>query len=161
MALGCRLKEHGAGWRLAGPSGQHLAVHFLQLNGSGIRDLAQIGEDVLILAGPSMDLDGPFSFHIWRQPASSSNTEPNIEFLFDLPFERDPLVRRVDLVAAAARGYLDEFAFRHNRRKTSGVTRIAARVIEQLVVRPPFTMRELIDDTRWYRKFVPAQPATA
>ena len=57
--------------------------------------------------------------------------------------------------------YLDEFAFRHNRRKTRGVTRIAARVIEQLVVRPPLTMRGLIDDTRWYRKFVPAQPATA
>ena len=47
--------------------------------------------------------------------------------------------------------YLDEFAFRHNRRKTSGVTRIAARVIEQLVVRPPLTMRQLIEDTRWYR----------
>jgi len=27
--------------------------------------------------------------------------------------------------------YLDEFAFRHNRRKTKGVGRIAARVIEQ------------------------------
>ena len=57
--------------------------------------------------------------------------------------------------------YLDEFAFRHNRRKTSGVTRIAARVIEQLVVRPPLTMRQLIEDTRWYRKFASAQPATA
>jgi hypothetical protein len=31
--------------------------------------------------------------------------------------------------------YLDEFAFRHNRRKTNGVGRIAARVIEQLVAR--------------------------
>ena len=40
--------------------------------------------------------------------------------------------------------YLDEFAFRPNRRKTSGVTRIEARVIQQLVVRPPLTMRELI-----------------
>ena len=27
--------------------------------------------------------------------------------------------------------YLDEFAFRHNRRKTNGVGRIAARVIER------------------------------
>jgi ISXO2-like transposase domain len=33
--------------------------------------------------------------------------------------------------------YLDEFAFRHNRRKTNGVGRIAARVIEQLVARGP------------------------
>jgi transposase-like protein len=51
--------------------------------------------------------------------------------------------------------YLDEFAFRHNRRKTNGVGRIAARVIEQLVAHPPLTMRSLIDDTRrcrWFRK---------
>ena len=43
--------------------------------------------------------------------------------------------------------YLDEYAFRHNRRKTNGVGRIAARVIEQLVARQPLTMRSLIDDT--------------
>jgi hypothetical protein len=51
--------------------------------------------------------------------------------------------------------YLDEYAFRHNRRKTKGVGRIAARVIEQLVVRHPLTMRSLIDDTRrcrWFRQ---------
>ena len=49
--------------------------------------------------------------------------------------------------------YLDEFAFRHNRRKTIGVGRIAARVIESLVARPPMTMRQIIDDARrcrWY-----------
>ena len=49
--------------------------------------------------------------------------------------------------------YLDEFAFRHNRRKTKGVGRIAARVFEQLVTRPPRTMRALVDETRrcrWY-----------
>ena len=51
--------------------------------------------------------------------------------------------------------YLDEFAFRHNRRRTKGVGRIAARVIEQLVARQPLTMRTLIDDTRrcrWFRQ---------
>jgi transposase-like protein len=49
--------------------------------------------------------------------------------------------------------YLDEFAFRHNRRKTNGTVRIAARVIEQLVARPPLPMRSLIDDTRRCRWF--------
>lgn len=51
--------------------------------------------------------------------------------------------------------YLDEYAFRHNRRRTNGVGRIAARVIEQLVRRQPLTMRSLIDDTlscRWFRQ---------
>jgi transposase-like protein len=55
--------------------------------------------------------------------------------------------------------YLDEFAFRHNRRKTNGVGRIAARVIEQLVARLPLTMRSLIDDTRRCRWFRSAQSA--
>jgi len=49
--------------------------------------------------------------------------------------------------------YLDEFAFRHNRRKTKGTVRIAARVIEQLVVRAPLPMRTLIDATPRYRWF--------
>jgi len=56
--------------------------------------------------------------------------------------------------------YLDEFAFRHNRRKTDGVARIAARVIEQLVVRAPLTMKSLVRDTlrtRWF----PLKPAPA
>jgi transposase-like protein len=53
--------------------------------------------------------------------------------------------------------YLDEFAFRYNRRKTVGVGRIAARVIEQLVVRKPLTLRELIDDTKPCRWFASAQ----
>jgi hypothetical protein len=57
--------------------------------------------------------------------------------------------------------YLDEFAFRHNRRKTKGVGRIAARVIESLVARPPLTMRQLIDDTRRCRAFASNQMAVA
>jgi hypothetical protein len=45
--------------------------------------------------------------------------------------------------------YLDEFAFRHNRRKTIGVGRIAARVM----AREPLPMRRIIDQTtrcRWF-----------
>jgi hypothetical protein len=49
--------------------------------------------------------------------------------------------------------YLDEFAFRFNRRKTNGVGRIAARTIEQLVARPPLTMKMLIRETLPCRAF--------
>src|SRR5205807_2438541 len=38
-------------------------------------------------------------------------------------------------------------AFRHNRRRTNGVGRIAARVIEKLVAHPPRTMRQIIDQS--------------
>ena len=57
--------------------------------------------------------------------------------------------------------YLDEFAFRHNRRKTNGVGRIAARVIEQLVAHQPLPMRKIIDETRRCRWFGSAQAAVA
>src|SRR5512138_1135239 len=57
--------------------------------------------------------------------------------------------------------YLDEFAFRHNRRKTNGVGRIAARVIEQLVAHGPLTMRELVDQTPRCRWFASDQYAVA
>jgi ISXO2-like transposase domain len=49
--------------------------------------------------------------------------------------------------------YLDEFVFRYNRRKTNGVGRIAARVIEQLVVREPLPMHKLVNETRSCRWF--------
>ena len=49
--------------------------------------------------------------------------------------------------------YLDEFAFRHNRRRTKGVGRIAARTIERLVAHAPLTMRQLIRQTRPFRAF--------
>jgi transposase-like protein len=49
--------------------------------------------------------------------------------------------------------YLDEFAFRYNRRKTSGVARIAARTIAGLVERPSRTMRQIIDQARPYPEF--------
>ena len=65
-------------------------------------------------------------------------------------------VRRKHLQA-----YLDEFAFRHNRRKTDGVVRIAARVIESMVATPPLTMRNLIDQTRPCRRFASHQTMSA
>jgi hypothetical protein len=57
--------------------------------------------------------------------------------------------------------YLDEFAFRHNRRKTKGVGRIAARVIEQLVVRDPLPMKTLVKTTVRTRWFPSIQAAPA
>jgi hypothetical protein len=56
--------------------------------------------------------------------------------------------------------YLDEFTFRHNRRKTKGVSRIAGRVIEQLVAHAPLPMKILIKATMHYRWFHSIQQAT-
>lgn len=40
--------------------------HVLDLHGLGVRDLCPCGEDLLVLAGPSMDLDGPVRVYRWH-----------------------------------------------------------------------------------------------
>ena len=50
--------------------------HFLQLGGLGMRDLCVRGSDLLILAGPTMDLDGPVTVFRWLD-----GTEPEGESL--------------------------------------------------------------------------------
>jgi hypothetical protein len=48
-----------------GPDNQPYRKHFLQLNGLGIRDLCVLDDDLLILAGPTMMLDGPVFLFRW------------------------------------------------------------------------------------------------
>ena len=57
--------------------------------------------------------------------------------------------------------YLDEFVFRYNRRKTDGVGRIAARVIESAVTKPPLPMWMLVENAKPYRRFPAAQDVMA
>lgn len=78
------------------PVGEDGAVyrkHFLDLDGLGIRSLMAHGDDILILAGPTMDLDGPVRIYRWRQAASSSAPRAagvyrgeDVACLGDLPF---------------------------------------------------------------------------
>jgi transposase-like protein len=51
--------------------------------------------------------------------------------------------------------YLDEFAFRWNRRKTKGVARVAARTFETLVSHGPLTMRAIVRGAVPYPLFTP------
>lgn len=66
--------------------------HFLDLNGQGIRELCLCGDDLIVLAGPTMDLEGAMQvFHFKNALEHSSDTlwdqeSGNLEVLFDLPF---------------------------------------------------------------------------
>ena len=62
--------------------------HFLQLGGLGIRDLCVRGSDLLILAGPTMDLDRPVTVFSWL-----GGTEPEGESLVFT--DRLPIVMQI------------------------------------------------------------------
>ncbi|GAA3066817.1 DUF3616 domain-containing protein [Streptosporangium carneum] len=69
---------------LAPIDGEPYRTHFLNLGGLGVRDLCPHGDDLLILAGPTMDLDGPVRLLRWR-PGSTPSVEHDPEFVMSLP----------------------------------------------------------------------------
>lgn len=81
------------GWLRLAPLDEEGALyrkHFLDLNGLGIRDLCVDGKDLLILAGPTMDLDGPVTVYRWpggARPAKETVVAADmLEHVLNLPF---------------------------------------------------------------------------
>ncbi|MBW3630020.1 MAG: DUF3616 domain-containing protein [Gemmatimonadetes bacterium] len=65
------LEEAGPGLLGLGPvkgSDRPYRKHFLDLRGLGVRDLQFHKSDLLILAGPTMDVDGPAAVYRWKKP---------------------------------------------------------------------------------------------
>ncbi|AFY57951.1 Protein of unknown function (DUF3616) [Rivularia sp. PCC 7116] len=65
--------------------------HFLDLNGLGIRELCLQGEDLIILAGPTMAVEGEMQVFRWKDIFNHSGNnihlqDDNLFPLFDLPF---------------------------------------------------------------------------
>ncbi|WP_150601802.1 DUF3616 domain-containing protein [Pseudomonas fluorescens] len=73
-----------------GPSGRRYRKHFFALNGLGVRDLCTSGDDLLILAGPTMDLDGPVTVFRWRGGFASDEESviftDQLEKVLEVPF---------------------------------------------------------------------------
>jgi hypothetical protein len=81
-------REDGDALRLGKvPSGARYAKHFLDLDGLGVRDLREHGDDLLVLVGPSMDLDGPV--RIYRWPGAARLEAPDVVHREDLRRELD------------------------------------------------------------------------
>ncbi|MEV6862170.1 DUF3616 domain-containing protein [Streptosporangium subroseum] len=70
--------------RLAPIDGRPYRTHFLNLGGLGIRDLCPHRGDLLILAGPTMSLDGPVRVLRWR-PEDEPSVEHDPELVTELP----------------------------------------------------------------------------
>ncbi|MBD2680712.1 MULTISPECIES: DUF3616 domain-containing protein [Nostoc] len=61
--------------------------HFIWLNGLGVRDLCVDGQDLLILAGPTMDLNGSVQLYRWKNAVNlPENTFINPDFVQDIPY---------------------------------------------------------------------------
>ncbi|SDD54909.1 Protein of unknown function [Geodermatophilus telluris] len=58
------------------PDGRRYRKHVLRMAGLGVRDLCPQGEDLLVLAGPTMDLDGPV--YVYRWHGACSVEEPTV-----------------------------------------------------------------------------------
>ena len=79
--------------RRIGPKGERYRKHFLDLAGLGIRDLCFEEDRLLILAGPTMELDGPVRLFAWPGCLEAGQqmivTAAELEPLLDLPYQRD------------------------------------------------------------------------
>ncbi|MEO3872994.1 DUF3616 domain-containing protein [Nonomuraea sp. B12E4] len=62
--------------------------HFLDLGGLGVRDLCPDGDSLLLLAGPTMDLDGPVRVVRWRPGPKRERVVPrsDLEPVLELPY---------------------------------------------------------------------------
>lgn len=64
--------------------------HFLDLDNLGVRDLCRDGDDLLVLAGPTMGLDGPVRVYRWRDAANGRDQEivasSHLSVAVELPF---------------------------------------------------------------------------
>jgi hypothetical protein len=73
-----------------GPNDRLYRKHFLHLGGLGIRDLCTQGSDLLILAGPTMDLDGPVTIFRWpggiRSAGEAVVPANKLERLLEVPY---------------------------------------------------------------------------
>lgn len=72
------------------PGKQPYLKHLIQLDGLGIRDLCVHGQDLLILAGPTMELDGPVKLFRWpggaNSPREAAVCRDGLELLGAIPY---------------------------------------------------------------------------
>ncbi|MEC4803981.1 MAG: DUF3616 domain-containing protein [Jaaginema sp. PMC 1079.18] len=75
-----------------GSEGKKYRKHFCDLNGLGIRELCFYGDDLIILAGPTMSLEGAMEVFVWQDVLSVDEATINsqegdyLKAIFNLPF---------------------------------------------------------------------------
>jgi hypothetical protein len=79
--------------RRIGPDGRRYRKHFLDLDGLGVREITADGDDLLVLAGPTMDVRAPATLFRWpgavKLQADSITGSDGLHKLMDLPHDVD------------------------------------------------------------------------
>jgi hypothetical protein len=74
-----------------GPGRSLYRKHFLDLGGLGVRDVRRDGDDLLVLAGPTMDLDGRVLLYRWPKGARARKEtvveRDDLEIVLDFPLD--------------------------------------------------------------------------
>jgi hypothetical protein len=69
-----------------GPNEEPYRKHFVNLQGLGVRDLCQAGDDLIILGGPTQYLDGPAKVFRLRDVANLDSDQIHTpKLLFEIP----------------------------------------------------------------------------
>ena len=93
LELETELTEPGVlSFKAIGEDGARYKKHFFDLNGLGIRELCVRADDIIILAGPTMDLEGEMQVFCWQDALDNlddlihSQDNGDLTALFDMPF---------------------------------------------------------------------------
>jgi hypothetical protein len=93
VVLEIRLAEAAPGLLRLDPvdnGGNVYRKHFLDLRGLGVRDLCFHRSDLLVLAGPTMDLDGPAAVYRWPKAGKADRPmllgRDDLEQVLEIPY---------------------------------------------------------------------------
>jgi hypothetical protein len=93
VVLQIRVEEAAPGFLRLAPvdkQGNLYHRHFLDLRGLGVRDLCFHRSDLLVLAGPTMDLDGPAAVYRWPNAARADRPvllgKDDLEQVLEVPY---------------------------------------------------------------------------
>jgi hypothetical protein len=116
-----------------GSEGQLYKKHFLQLGGLGIRDLIVDDRDLLILAGPTMDLDGPVEVFRWNNAIDSSEETltwkgaGNLESLLKVPYgQGEDHAEGITFLSSTTKNLMVIYDSPSNTRKKHGTNSVQA-----------------------------------
>jgi len=116
LALGFSQNKDAELELLSLDNGKRYKKHFLELQGLGLRDLCFQQDDLLIMAGPTMALDGPVALFRWRAPFVATTSGDTLTHA-STPDESSTLTRELLLPHGAGNDHPEGMVLLPNSRE--------------------------------------------